>query len=395
MIVGIAVVLLLWVVFAACERCPLIFVYTIHPESCRELPKYIYDSLRQALLTQPESTVMFATNLGECVKTFEPDLRKLHALSKLVVVNTSSLISDRTRRYQQSSSHILSTNTSEGLWITSASRFFLLEDIQRHFNFSSLLHVEADNMLYGPMSSLWSVLASEYPNLAATALSTDRTFITASVLWVPSLDKLVQLNDFLLDLSTSDCLYEKYYNWLGLYHKKRGTNIVKPFAINEMSMLGYYRETMIDGLDLLPLLPPIPYEINKHVVKLGDYAVGGVNIRSRTMTALFDPGSYGQWIGGTPSRKASYRSHSHIVGQAIGVNHCRVEVLCSASVQSSMSSSSGVSMKCLTAPHFACSGSQNWTLLYNLHVHGKRNHQFVSSECDCSKPHPGVPVGPE
>ena len=51
-----------------------------------------------------------------------------------------------------------------------------------------MIHVEADNLLYGSMSSLLPILRAGYKySMAATPLNSNKSFITASVLWISSL----------------------------------------------------------------------------------------------------------------------------------------------------------------------------------------------------------------
>lgn len=44
------------------------------------------------------------------------------------------------------------------LWTTSAMRFFQLEDFMIKLNYQELIHVEADNMIYGQMTDLLPTL---------------------------------------------------------------------------------------------------------------------------------------------------------------------------------------------------------------------------------------------
>ncbi len=54
----------------------------------------------------------------------------------------------------------------------------------RHYKFREIMHVEADNLLYGKLTTILPILRSSYPNLAATPLLANQAFITASVLWI-------------------------------------------------------------------------------------------------------------------------------------------------------------------------------------------------------------------
>lgn len=86
------------------------------------------------------------------------------------------------------------------LWITSALRFFIMEDIMVAKGYTEMMHVEADNLLYGKLTEILEVLRKGYPTLAATPLNANKSFITASVLWIASFDAIFKFNNYLLGL---------------------------------------------------------------------------------------------------------------------------------------------------------------------------------------------------
>jgi hypothetical protein len=63
-----------------------------------------------------------------------------------------------------------------------------------------MMHVEADNLLYGKLTSILDILRSGYPSLAATPLNANKSFITASVLWIASFNAIYKFNNYLLGL---------------------------------------------------------------------------------------------------------------------------------------------------------------------------------------------------
>lgn len=81
-----------------------------------------------------------------------------------------------------------------------------------------LLHVEADNMIYGQLSSIADILRKGYPGLAAQPLSSNHEgkllYMTASVLWIANLQSLKDFNTFLLELGMKSKVYEGYNQWM-------------------------------------------------------------------------------------------------------------------------------------------------------------------------------------
>lgn len=57
-------------------------------------------------------------------------------------------------------------------------------------------------------------------------------------------------------------------------------NGLKPFAINEMSMLAYYHEIEPQELKLLPVVPAHDYILNKYVCNMSMFGPGGPEARN-------------------------------------------------------------------------------------------------------------------
>jgi len=82
--------------------------------------------------------------------------------------------------------------------------------------------------------SILNVLKTGYP-LAATPLNAKKSFITASVLWIGSLQAIVQFNDFLLGLGMQiDESWKKYLKWLRQYA------CCRPGVMNDLNDLSIY-----------------------------------------------------------------------------------------------------------------------------------------------------------
>ena len=119
-----------------------------------------------------------------------------------------------------------------------------------HMNYSEIMHVEADNLLYGQLTRfsrccteyprtisyilivavfrILSILRSGYSSLAATPLNANLSFITASVLWIGSLAAILKFNDYLLSLGDKTGNdWKAYLKWLRLYACcRRGVSVL-------------------------------------------------------------------------------------------------------------------------------------------------------------------------
>lgn len=239
------------------------------------------------------------------------------------------------------------------------------------------------------------------------------SFVTASVLWIPTLASLQTFNDFLLNLGNNrNGEWKEYILWLrgfaccvkgGVDPDKDG-NGVKPFAINEMSMLAYYSLRSPTNFSFFPVLPAYNYITNRYTGNMSSFAVGGHCVGPATGQGIWDPGSWGQHLGGTSSRNGrdiGFRDMSHVVGQAIALNQCITAMLCSNVSQPFQGTTSPLrylelngstaftsiqgpqQSYCYTAPYVRCADSKSWTALWNLHVHSKWTEKYRSVRCDC------------
>ena len=168
---------------------------------------------------------------------------------------------------------------------------------------------------------------------------------------------------------------------------------------------------------------------------------------SVSRNGIFDPGSWGQFLGGTHSRHGrdvGFKDSASIVGQALRTNpSCVAMMMCSnmtlterfltrnaelnsftashaslgntsstdsspsvaiaatadPTVTSNIASNQTISLSlrrsqlevpssntgggCYTAPFVRCNESDPWTPLWNLHVHSKQTEKFRSVRCHC------------
>ena len=386
------------------DRLPIIFVYTVVPAVCQHgLPDYIKVSLEQAIYTQPDCNVIMASNYADC-ELISKTVAEIPGLKR---IDTSLIQSATTRLFLNRSSNVFSSDYANELWLTSALRFFVLEDIMRTENYTEILHVEADNMLYGRISTILPILRESYP-LAATPLTANMWMVTASVFWVSSLHQLSKFNEYMMELTINkNFIYDKYLFWIrryacckpgGIAPDENG-NGIKPYAINEMSMLANYHRLYPETFRFLPVAPAFDGYIKRRPFSnVTHFAPGGSLVGPATGHGIWDANSWGQYIGGTSrknGRDKGFIDTSHISGQAIILGGCRVSVQCGNQTISPygfvppvelrkeiVNTSNSGPTGCYTAPFVQCQNS-TWTPLWNLHVHSKHTSVYKSVACDC------------
>jgi len=431
-------------------KLPIVYVFTVVPTLCDYgVPVYIKTSLQQSLYTQFDSEVILVSNFADCNKTFD-SVKSL--LPGLILIDSVPLTSSRTLLYKNVSQTMFMSDGQGELWLTSALRFFLIEDIMLKYDMQEMMHIEADNMLYGKLTSLLPVLREHYQGLAATPLTAREIMITASVFWISAREHLVTFNDFLMALGTEkNGAWLKYLQWIrphsccrkgGLLPDRNGDGI-KPYAINEMSMLGHYHSLHAQGFKQFPVVPAGQYNLNRHVMNMSLFSPEGPEVGAPTGHGIWDPNSWGQLIGGTARKKGrdkGFTDPTHIAGQAIRMSGdaCEVKLLCGnqtvspyAALPPSLNSvvnlykyqlsryqqqppqeqqpapyvlpdadkngmpvtaqqradfafwDSHQETQCYTAPFVRFGLDRSWTPLWNLHVHSKATPEYLSRPCPC------------
>jgi hypothetical protein len=259
---------------------PIVFFY-VFAEASHHTKQLSYLSLvlEQAVAIST-SSVYFITN----------DVSNAHVnkIIGVISVDTTSTVSPRTTAFVNKTVSMLQFS----IWSTSMFRFLYLEDFMREYKVSKLLHIEGDNTIYGDITAWAHQLELTHPHLAATPLTSQMT--TASVFWVGNLKALVDFNDYLLDLNTEDSTGHRvaFIEYLRRLFGKRGGLFenqtthqggVKPFAWNEMNMLGFYSRLPNSPLTNLPILPQV--KLTGDFYGLGGKSVGGSIGQGGGMTA--------------------------------------------------------------------------------------------------------------
>lgn len=388
---------------------PLIFIYVIKDvknDCSKKNLSYLAYSLQQAKAASKmqssadsstvNNTIYFGTNIMECSNIIDifPSLNMTKSNDGIVYYNINEYKSEKRLKFENlyDNTNMMSKVRSQ-LWLYSTLRFLLLEDFMNIYGHNSFIHVEGDVMLYGNLNNhrIISQLVSKYAGLAATPLT--KQFTTASVLWCSDKKYMEHFNNYLLALTAgqvhekkknrggNQVLWDKYKYWLITNTEGNIDGVLKPYAINEMSILSYYQTIYpryIRSFQIIPSL--IKYNSSRSSV----VAVGN---------AIFDSGSYGQFIGGTESRHGNnknFTDSSHLIGQFIIQSHSIPTIACVPidlyyrvdSTASTVTPTAAIQQKCFTAPVVVY--NKKSYLLWNLHIHSKLNHLYSSVPCECT-----------
>jgi len=242
------------------------------------------------------------------------------------------------------------------------------------------LLIESDNLMYTDTAHILPYLQHFYSNLAGVVQS--NVHFTASIFWVAKYAAIKHLTDFILEVYTTPSEFLAYTTYISRFVSKRVKhghaplnaegNGIPLFAVNEMTLLHYYHHLYRDQQDILkrPLLQSLPLFVTKDgitgqrkhgnwkayvgipvwerwdegmvkdtveksksalflnhtFVAAGEEAVVGADIAR----GVFDPGSWGQYLGGTYAlqRAPGFIDMSHIIGKAMVKSACSVKIRC-------------------------------------------------------------------
>lgn len=152
---------------------------------------------------------------------------------------------------------------SNPLWKTSLQRIFYLYEIANHFNIDKFIHFDNDVIVFKSFNTINTIFENSKINI--TKLSKDMLIFGYS--YIGSLETYKKVCDSLINIYENKKFYEdKYYD---------GKSLVE--------MRGLYLSYLEEN-KFFNILPTLPKENNNF---------------------LFDPGSYGQYLGGLHNKRFS------------------------------------------------------------------------------------------
>ena len=227
------------------------------------LPKYFKYSINTILQVDKNSKVYFITD-----QKIEIDNKRVKVFE---IKDLGSSYTDK----------ILQENYFSGeqnsLWETSLMRIFYINKLINLENIGEFIHFDLDVLIYKSFEEIKLSFLMNKINI--TQLT--KNFLVLGYLFIPKKSLYNELTEIIYKIFENRFYYEKTY-----YGKKR---------LNEMKMLFIAYDQNPELFNLIHVTP------NKNV------------------SHVFDPGSYGQFLGGTHNKKFSkgFIDSEHIVGAEI------------------------------------------------------------------------------
>lgn len=304
------------------------------------LPAYLVTCLKQIRVWNPTSKIYVAyTSENPVNSSTIASIRNQTELSSVEFVPISSL--SRTMSH-----HVFDnkyTNTSMNFfWKYAMERFFITEEVMRKYDLKDVFHLEVDNMVYFDFESKLNVFRLSSNSRAILSPSDNETRYIAGVVYIPSVEPLTVMNMFFAEHSHNQA---------------------------EMEVMMQFSRRYPDLLKTLPVvMPDYPYPLNPKEgipVQNGARLYEGADL----FDGLFDAAALGQFMGGIDK--------IHNPGNTDGfINpHCayRIDVMETRWITHENKKMLQIRLKpSLDQPQ------QKWWNVYNLHIHSKDLHRFVS-----------------
>ena len=227
------------------------------------MPKYLKYSINTILQVDKTSKVFFITD------------QKIEIVDKRVkVFQIKDLDSKYIKRIYQEDYF---SGEQNDLWETSLMRVFYINELVNLENIEEFIHFDLDVLIYKSFEEIKSSFLMNKINI--TQLT--KNFLVFGYLFIPKKHLYNELTEIIFKIFENRFYYEKKY-----YDTKR---------LNEMKMLFIAYDKNPELFNLIQVLP------NKNI------------------SHVFDPGSYGQFLGGTHNKKFSkgFIDSEHIVGLEI------------------------------------------------------------------------------
>ena len=251
------------------------------------LPVYIWHNFKNLRVWNPDLDIKII-----CHKKYqlENDLTKLKTYN-IELIDCEDIIDDAWKEFLELSWYDVwgtpDTNyPSPPKFVQSTSeRLYALSAYIKHTKAIDVFHIENDVMVYEDLDKLLPITQSCYSKMTITPMADkDHTFAFVYIPTYKDLDSFCQFNTQMIR-NGNDPLVKKYN--LDMVH--------------EMSIVKIYKD-QLDAVDFFPILPDGSYSNNYD-----------------KFNALFDPASWGQYVGGTNGKgiTTGYAGSHHIIGRKI------------------------------------------------------------------------------
>lgn len=220
-------------------------------------------------------------------------------------------------------------NDQNPLWRTSLERFFYIKNFININKISNVVHFDNDVLIYQNVANIYDILKNNIPSIGLTPHKSNE--LVCGFMYISNPDSLNKLCEYLLHLAV-----------LGEYELTARLGSMP----HEMRLLGEVKNTQPDIITELPVSPIPP----------GDNLFDKFNV-------VFDPSSYGQYIGGTHANRGEDKFINHLQSR-----HRYIDMYIDIDYSPSFNT-------VLKTPFLSYRDQQ--IPIFNLHIHSKQLHLYI------------------
>jgi hypothetical protein len=289
-------------------------------------PSHLKFCLQQLFWWNPNTRVWFLTDKGHKANPMFKEF------PNMVVVNKDNFITPKISTFQE-----LYKKDKDDFWTITATRLMYIEELLRTYGLNDVYHIENDVLLYYDISKHHSLFTQLYRSLAITVGGPDKAM--TGLLFIKDSFALSRMTEFFITLLSK--------NPLGWIRDNYSCDMV-----NEMTLMRIYQKEKGESeLSSLPILPFGPY--SKDADKFN---------------SIFDPASWGQFVGGTTDGIPGAKPEDHYIGQLLRENASYKVVWKDEDHKK--------------VPYFRYGSflSPKEVRINNLHIHSKNLHKYLSYE---------------
>jgi hypothetical protein len=283
------------------------------------LPSYLEDNFKQLRMFNPEIPVYFLTD-REWLSS--PLFKKYLVIPLSKDLFYSCKIKHFELRYQKDPSDF---------WTITTTRLIYIENFLKEYNLRDVYHFENDVLLYFNLSKFDCIFKKLYDSMAITVGGPDKAM--TGFIYINSHEKLAGMTSFFIDV-------------LKAFGVKGIKDRYKTDMVNEMTLIRAFSKDHPREVSFLPILP------------FGEFSTNFSEFDS-----IFDPASWGQFVGGTQSEGPGAKPTDHYIGQLL-LHHPEYTVVWRENGRG------------LKIPYF--SYDEKEVKINNLHIHSKKLSKYLS-----------------
>lgn len=287
--------------------------------SGNDLPDFLEDNFKQIRLFNSEIKIYFLTDKKLLINT-------IFDKYSVVALDKDDFYSNKIREFESFFNY-----GSNNFWTLAATRLIYIENFMRSYNIENAYHFENDVLLYYNLEENHGKLDRFYKNIAITTGGPDKSM--TGFMFIKNYLSLSLMTDFFINTL-------KIYGILGTI-RRYGMDMV-----HEMSLMKFYG--IEKGNEYIANLPILPFgEFSEHYLDFN---------------SIFDPATWGQFVGGTRTEGPGAKPQDHYIGIQLKKNPTWNVIW--------------IEENGLKIPYF--NNEDDLFKINNLHIHSKNLNKYLS-----------------